>query len=147
MLCSEAGSPRPHSLTSQALKHLQGMHVSMSVHISVANATPQHLAVFTTTHERGSETASNRESARESASERGRERERGAERNGARHTLAHPHTPSPVLDTCDARLSSVIVFVLGGATYEEAARVAAMNASGTGAHIILGGTAILNSHS
>lgn len=41
--------------------------------------------------------------------------------------------------------TNVIVFILGGATYEEAAKVAAFNAAGVGPHVILGGTFVHNS--
>jgi len=42
-------------------------------------------------------------------------------------------------------MSNIIVFIVGGATYEEACKVASLNASGSGAHVILGGTATHNS--
>ena len=41
---------------------------------------------------------------------------------------------------------SVVVFVIGGCTYEEGTKVAEMNSSGTGIKIILGGTVVHNSN-
>jgi hypothetical protein len=43
------------------------------------------------------------------------------------------------------RMSSVIVFIIGGVTYEEAAKVAALNATEGHPRVILGGTMVLNS--
>lgn len=45
------------------------------------------------------------------------------------------------------RLGTVIVFIVGGATFEEAAAVAALNATGRGPRVILGGTQTINSKS
>jgi vacuolar protein sorting-associated protein 45 len=45
----------------------------------------------------------------------------------------------------DAKPQDVLVFIIGGVTYEEAKFVAQMNESGQGCHITLGGTTILNS--
>eukprot|EP00227_Mantoniella_beaufortii_P017677 CAMPEP_0197586184 /NCGR_PEP_ID=MMETSP1326-20131121/8240_1 /TAXON_ID=1155430 /ORGANISM="Genus nov. species nov., Strain RCC2288" /LENGTH=572 /DNA_ID=CAMNT_0043150777 /DNA_START=220 /DNA_END=1938 /DNA_ORIENTATION=- len=47
----------------------------------------------------------------------------------------------------DAKPQDVLVFVIGGVTYEEARFVAQMNEYGQGFHITLGGTTILNSRS
>lgn len=44
------------------------------------------------------------------------------------------------------RIRDVVVFIVGGATYEEAAKIAAINAQSGGAvRIVLGGTIIHNS--
>ena len=43
------------------------------------------------------------------------------------------------------KAQDIIVFIVGGATYEEAKVVAQMNASSPGARVVLGGTAIHNS--
>jgi vacuolar protein sorting-associated protein 45 len=45
----------------------------------------------------------------------------------------------------DAKPQDVLVFIIGGVTYEEARFVAQMNDSGQGFHVTLGGTTILNS--
>lgn len=47
----------------------------------------------------------------------------------------------------NGRYQDVIVFIVGGATYEESMTVHTMNKKYPGTHIILGGTAIHNSHS
>ena len=41
----------------------------------------------------------------------------------------------------------VIVFIVGGATYEEAKMVAQVNASSPGVRVVLGGTGVVNSQS
>jgi len=41
----------------------------------------------------------------------------------------------------------VLVFILGGATYEEAKMVAQINASTPGVRLVLGGTGVVNSRS
>eukprot|EP00850_Spirogloea_muscicola_P023855 SM000396S15199 [mRNA] locus=s396:44490:49414:+ [translate_table: standard] len=46
-----------------------------------------------------------------------------------------------------ARPVEVVVFIVGGTTYEEARAVALHNASGAGTRILLGGTGVLNSSS
>eukprot|EP00850_Spirogloea_muscicola_P015858 SM000125S26063 [mRNA] locus=s125:179653:184533:+ [translate_table: standard] len=46
-----------------------------------------------------------------------------------------------------ARPAEVVVFIVGGTTYEEARAVALHNASGAGTRILLGGTGVLNSSS
>lgn len=47
----------------------------------------------------------------------------------------------------DTKTKDIIVFILGGATYQEAKEVAAFNNSGEGYNIILGGTTVHNSKS
>lgn len=45
-----------------------------------------------------------------------------------------------------SKLSTVMVFIIGGCTFEEAARVATLNASDSApAAVVLGGTMLLNS--
>lgn len=39
----------------------------------------------------------------------------------------------------------IIVFIIGGATYEEAKSIAQINASTPGVRVVLGGTGVLNS--
>eukprot|EP00850_Spirogloea_muscicola_P012538 SM000081S22672 [mRNA] locus=s81:444749:449655:- [translate_table: standard] len=46
-----------------------------------------------------------------------------------------------------ARPAEVVIFIVGGTTYEEARAVALHNASGAGTRILLGGTGVLNSSS
>jgi hypothetical protein len=43
------------------------------------------------------------------------------------------------------RISTVVVFIIGGSTYEEAAKVAALNLVEGNPRIVLGGTMVLNS--
>jgi vacuolar protein sorting-associated protein 45 len=45
----------------------------------------------------------------------------------------------------DTRPQDLLVFIIGGITYEEARFIAQMNESGQGVHVTLGGTTILNS--
>lgn len=45
----------------------------------------------------------------------------------------------------EAKAQDVLVFIVGGVTYEESKFVAQMNESVQGCHIMLGGTTILNS--
>jgi|AntAceMinimDraft_1070359.scaffolds.fasta_scaffold127332_1 vacuolar protein sorting-associated protein 45 len=45
----------------------------------------------------------------------------------------------------DTKPKDILVFIIGGVTYEEARFVAQLNESGQGGHITLGGTTILNS--
>lgn len=46
---------------------------------------------------------------------------------------------------CPNRPQEVIIFIVGGTTYEEARTVALQNASNSGIRFILGGTVVLNS--
>lgn len=41
--------------------------------------------------------------------------------------------------------TEIIIFIVGGATYEEAKAVAELNRKGLGYNIVLGGTNIINS--
>ncbi|KAA3457137.1 vacuolar protein sorting-associated protein 45-like protein isoform X1 [Gossypium australe] len=43
------------------------------------------------------------------------------------------------------RPQEVVIFIVGGTTYEESRSVAQLNASNSGIRFILGGTAVLNS--
>lgn len=43
------------------------------------------------------------------------------------------------------RPQEVVIFIIGGTTYEESRSVAQLNASNSGIRFILGGTAVLNS--
>jgi len=47
--------------------------------------------------------------------------------------------------TTKEKPQDIIVFVVGGATYEEAKTVAQINASTPGVRVVLGGTTVLNS--
>ncbi|XP_073282727.1 vacuolar protein sorting-associated protein 45 homolog [Primulina huaijiensis] len=44
-----------------------------------------------------------------------------------------------------ARPQEVVIFIVGGTTYEEARSVALLNSTNSGIRFILGGTAVLNS--
>jgi len=44
-----------------------------------------------------------------------------------------------------SRPQDVIIFIVGGTTYEESRSVALQNASNTGIRFILGGSSVLNS--
>lgn len=59
-----------------------------------------------------------------------------------------PITQYPVLDNASAprdKPQDIIVFMVGGATYEEAKMVAQINASTPGIRVVLGGTSMVNS--
>ena len=43
------------------------------------------------------------------------------------------------------RPQEVVIFIVGGTTYEEARAVALHNGSNSGVRVLLGGTAVLNS--
>lgn len=43
------------------------------------------------------------------------------------------------------RPQEVVIFIIGGTTYEESRSVAQLNASNSGIRFIIGGTAVLNS--
>ena len=59
--------------------------------------------------------------------------------------LKESHFPG-VGATSGATPQSVIVFVVGGVTYEEATKVAEINSTGSGIRVVLGGTTIHNSN-
>lgn len=66
---------------------------------------------------------------------------------GRLSTATHPFMDGQgVLPTKD-KPQDVIVFIVGGTTYEEARAVAQMNASTPGVRVVLGGTNVLNSRS
>ena len=44
-----------------------------------------------------------------------------------------------------SRSQEVVIFIVGGTTYEESRSVALQNASSSGIHFILGGSVVLNS--
>ena len=46
---------------------------------------------------------------------------------------------------CDFRPQDVVIFIIGGTTYEEARTVALHNVSNSGTRFILGGSVVLNS--
>lgn len=48
-------------------------------------------------------------------------------------------------DCMKTRPQDVIIFIVGGTTYEESRSVALQNASNTGVRFILGGSSVLNS--
>jgi hypothetical protein len=61
----------------------------------------------------------------------------------------HPYvdgTSVPPTGTSRDRPQDIIVFFIGGATYEEARYVAQLNASTPGVRIVLGGTTVHNTH-
>lgn len=47
----------------------------------------------------------------------------------------------------NGRYQDIIVFIVGGATYEESLTIHTMNKRYPGTHVILGGTTVHNSHS
>lgn len=51
------------------------------------------------------------------------------------------------LSTSAAKVSEVVIFIVGGATYEEAMRVTEFNAANPSMRVILGGSCIHNSRS
>ncbi|KAI9283615.1 Sec1-like protein [Umbelopsis sp. AD052] len=62
----------------------------------------------------------------------------------------HPYvdgTAVPPTGTSRDRPQDIIIFFIGGATYEEARYVAQLNASTPGVRIVLGGTTVHNTHS
>lgn len=56
------------------------------------------------------------------------------------------NNPSCAVDDCmKSRPQEVVIFIVGGTTYEESRSVALQNASNTGIRFILGGSSVLNS--
>lgn len=50
-----------------------------------------------------------------------------------------------MFNSCFCRPQEVVIFIIGGTTYEEARTVALQNATNSGTRFILGGSVVLNS--